>query len=256
MKAERTTDRITEALERAQAGGAGNKQIGQVLRETFSPFVPNLGGPPAKQPVRQTIVYTYGGTDQRAGAVEPLRGDLVSVEPNQAVRMIANQVLQTMQENGWKTLAFVSPSASAARSSTAAGFATLLSRELGVGCMLVDANIKRPTLHEYFGLPGGPGLSDFLTRRARLEGLPMKAGIDGLLVLPGGTPIENSAPLIGSSRMAGLMAELKVRYADRIVAFDLPPVLGHLRSIVGLVWRSVVLWMLLLALLTLANLIG
>jgi len=35
-----------------------------------------------------------------------------------------------------------------------------------------------------------------------------------------------------------------------------PPALGHLRSIVGLVWRSVVLWMLLLALLTLANLIG
>jgi adenosylcobinamide-phosphate synthase len=34
------------------------------------------------------------------------------------------------------------------------------------------------------------------------------------------------------------------------------PVLGHLRSVVGLVWRSVVLWMLLLALLTLANLIG
>ena len=36
----------------------------------------------------------------------------------------------------------------------------------------------------------------------------------------------------------------------------LPPVLGHLRSIVGLVWRSVVLWMLLLALLSLANLVG
>jgi adenosylcobinamide-phosphate synthase len=36
----------------------------------------------------------------------------------------------------------------------------------------------------------------------------------------------------------------------------LPPTLGHLRSIVGLVWRSVVLWMLLLALLTLANLTG
>ena len=36
----------------------------------------------------------------------------------------------------------------------------------------------------------------------------------------------------------------------------MPPVAGHLRSIVGLVWRSVVLWMLLLALLTLANLIG
>jgi len=36
----------------------------------------------------------------------------------------------------------------------------------------------------------------------------------------------------------------------------MPPVLGHLRSVVGLVWRSVVLWMLLLALLSLANLIG
>ena len=36
----------------------------------------------------------------------------------------------------------------------------------------------------------------------------------------------------------------------------LPPVLGHLRSVVGLVWRSVVLWMLLLAVLSLANLVG
>jgi len=35
-----------------------------------------------------------------------------------------------------------------------------------------------------------------------------------------------------------------------------PPQLGHLRSVVALVWRSVVLWMLLLALLSLANLIG
>ncbi|HEY8880466.1 MAG TPA: cobalamin biosynthesis protein CbiB, partial [Roseateles sp.] len=35
-----------------------------------------------------------------------------------------------------------------------------------------------------------------------------------------------------------------------------PPQLGHLQSVVGLVWRSVVLWMLLLALLTLANLVG
>ena len=34
------------------------------------------------------------------------------------------------------------------------------------------------------------------------------------------------------------------------------PVTGHLRSVVGLVWRSVVLWMLLLALLSLANLVG
>ena len=36
----------------------------------------------------------------------------------------------------------------------------------------------------------------------------------------------------------------------------LEPQLGHLRSVVGLVWRSVVLWMLLLALLSLANLVG
>ena len=35
-----------------------------------------------------------------------------------------------------------------------------------------------------------------------------------------------------------------------------PPVLGHLNSVVALVWRSVVLWMLLLALMTLANLVG
>lgn len=219
-------DRITEALARAQQseGGSAATQIGQVLRDSFSPFVPNIGGPSPK-PLRQTIVYTYGNADAKTPAVETMRGDVSSVEPNQAVRAIAQQVLQTMQENGWRTLAFVSPTASATRSSTAAGFGTLLAREMGVGCLLVDASVRRPALHEYFGLPAGPGLSDYLMRRARLDGLPMKAGVEGLLVLPGGTPIENSAALLGSSRMAGLMAELKVRYHDRIVAFDLPPVL-------------------------------
>jgi len=66
-----------------------------------------------------------------------------------------------------------------------------------------------------------------------------------------------SAPPLGADRSQGLDPATAAQETDaRGSTPGATPVLGHLRSVVGLVWRSVVLWMLLLALLSLANLVG
>jgi adenosylcobinamide-phosphate synthase len=85
------------------------------------------------------------------------------------------------------------------------------------------------------------------------EGVVLASAAGAVGVRLGG----DSAPLMATDYAA---SAAQVSGADNLGAqgstTGMAPVLGHLRSVVGLVWRSVVLWMLLLALLTLANLIG
>lgn len=85
------------------------------------------------------------------------------------------------------------------------------------------------------------------------EGIILAAAAGAVGAQLGGSAAPGVTP--DRSQTFGDGAEPDVVYADGSTP-GLPPELGHLRSIVGLVWRSVVLWMLLLALLSLANLIG
>ncbi len=85
------------------------------------------------------------------------------------------------------------------------------------------------------------------------DGVVLAAAAGAVGVRLGGS----APPPLATDRSKGLSAGAAAGEADATGSTPgLTPELGHLRSIVGLVWRSVVLWMLLLALLTLANLVG
>jgi Mrp family chromosome partitioning ATPase len=91
----------------------------------------------------------------------------------------------------------------------------------------VDADLRYPSVHAYFGLPNGPGLVDYLSGNASLPDLLVHPqGFDKLVLLPGGRPAAGGAELIGSPMMANLVRELKHFYPDRYVLFDLPPLLS------------------------------
>src|ERR1700712_1560040 len=85
------------------------------------------------------------------------------------------------------------------------------------------------------------------------EGIILAAAAGAVGVQLGGSAAPGVTP--DRSRTFDAGGEPEAIFAEGATP-GMPPVLGHLRSIVGLVWRSVVLWMLLLALLSLANLIG
>jgi len=93
--------------------------------------------------------------------------------------------------------------------------------------LLVDTDLRRPAVHEYLGLPKGPGLVDYLSGgRTIPELLVHPEGFSKFVVLPGGRPISEAAELIGSPMMVELVEELKHFYPDRYVIFDLPPMLS------------------------------
>jgi capsular exopolysaccharide synthesis family protein len=89
--------------------------------------------------------------------------------------------------------------------------------------LLVDADLRRPSVAQYLGLQWEFGLVDCLKGDVSLEDTLINPGTERLVVLPGNNSNNNFSELISSRKMANLIKEIKSRYESRIIIFDLPP---------------------------------
>jgi capsular exopolysaccharide synthesis family protein len=90
--------------------------------------------------------------------------------------------------------------------------------------ILVDADLKHPSLQKIFNLKSKEGLSDFIiNEKLELSNLIHKTMVSKLSVLTAGTCYENSSEILSSELMRLFIQELKYRYSDRYVIIDSPP---------------------------------
>ncbi len=89
--------------------------------------------------------------------------------------------------------------------------------------LLVDCDLRRPTLAKLFGISSDNGLSDYLQGQVELADLIRRTAEPKLSILTSGSAPANPAELLGSTRMHQLVDELSDRYSDRFVIFDTPP---------------------------------
>ena len=101
----------------------------------------------------------------------------------------------------------------------------------GVRVLLIDADLRRPTIHNTLGMGPHSGLSNVLTGSTSLEqAITQTALLPNLFVLPAGTPPPNPAELLGSSDLKDMLDRLKEQY-DHIVV-DTPPALSVTDAVV------------------------
>jgi len=160
-----------------------------------------------------------------------LNTNLVSFfEPSSMVteqfRRLRTYIFKPGVENPPKTILVTSTLAGEGKSFIAINLAIIIATELHSNALLVDCDLRNPTLSRWFGLQGGRGLSDYLTGQVALPELLIKTSIDKLSILGGGAPADNPVELIGSKKMQSLVAELKTRYEDRYVILDSSPLLA------------------------------
>jgi non-specific protein-tyrosine kinase len=141
------------------------------------------------------------------------------------LKILRTQVLDRISEDGKKTLLITSANPGEGKTLTAINLAISFSHQLDKTVLLVDTDIRKPSMHKFFGLGDLPGLSDYLIGKCEIEDVLINPGIDRFVILPAGRPLTNSAELLGSSRMQMLLQEMKDRYRDRFIIFDSAPVL-------------------------------
>jgi len=142
-----------------------------------------------------------------------------------AYKILRTRVLRRMEQNSWSTLAITSPRPDEGKTLTAINLSISLAQKLDYTVLLVDLDFSNPSIHKYFGFEPECGLNDYLEGRVLLEETFVHPGIKKLLLLPTGKIEGNTSEMLSSSKMERLVAELKSRYASRILILDLPPVL-------------------------------
>jgi exopolysaccharide transport family protein len=101
----------------------------------------------------------------------------------------------------------------------------------GVRVLLIDADLRRPSIHKTLGMGPRSGLSNVLTGSATLQQtITISPVLPNLFIMPAGTPPPNPAELLASSNMRDLIAELRGMY-DHIV-IDTPPTLSVTDAVV------------------------
>ncbi|MER2520900.1 MAG: CpsD/CapB family tyrosine-protein kinase [Bdellovibrionales bacterium] len=146
-------------------------------------------------------------------------------EEADAFRILRTQILQNMHKAGLRTLAITSPDYGDGKTTIAVNLAISIAMDLKQTVLLVDLDLRKPNLHEYLGLTPRAGLSDYLINDVPIKECLIRPPFHRLNTLPGGTRVEHSSELLGSPKMTALAQELKNRYPDRLVIYDMPPVL-------------------------------
>ena len=229
-------ERYRQAMERARR----ERELAEARRDDAAFFgvdrppaaagIRPMPGEPARTPAQQLPASQY--TQTRVVPIDPhkLRTRCVITGVGgdpfaDAYRMLRTRLLRPMRQNGWQSVAITSPGSAAGKSLTAVNLAISLAMEPTSTVLLVDLDLRRPSIHRYFDYEPELGISDYLLHDAPLNDILFTPSIERLVVLPGREPLANSTELITSPRTLALVEECKARYPERIVIFDLPPVL-------------------------------
>jgi len=221
-------ERLKQALERARAEREEirSPEIGLVR----SPREAGVDAPgQAAASASQDIVYQRTRTATIDLARLRSRRVITSLaqEPAEAAyRVLRTVVLQRMRANGSKTLGVTAARQGNGKTLTAINLAISLAREKNQTVLLADFDLAHPSIAGYLFDESVPGISDYLHGRKTLPEILVNPGIERLVVLPGNEALVDSSERLTSPELTSLVVELKSRYPDRMIVFDLPPVLA------------------------------
>lgn len=134
-------------------------------------------------------------------------------------------VLLTNEDRFRNLLMVTSAMTGEGKSLTAANLAISMAQEYDLTVLLVDADLRRPSIHSYLGFEQTIGLSDCLQDGIDIGDAIVKTDISKLSVISAGREVPKPLELFASKKMQEMMAEIKNRYNDRYVIIDTPPLL-------------------------------
>ncbi|MBW4054713.1 MAG: tyrosine-protein kinase family protein [Proteobacteria bacterium] len=193
----------------------------------------------AKLRVESTSEVSAKKTDLKIHVPPPLTSPgitmtnrlLVTVnDPNtqaaEEYRKLKSVIVKMTKEGSFLNMLMVTSSIGGeGKSLTSLNLALSMAQEFDHTVLLVDADIRKPTIHSYLGIKNSAGLTDCLLDDVDVKDALIRTGIGKLSFLPAGRSVPNPAEVFTSQRMRDFFLEIKNRYHDRYIIIDTPPVL-------------------------------
>ena len=197
-------------------GPVATRGMSSALAE--APPVSRVEPPVTFQPAPTAALRRVEGTlDRRLVAATAPHS--VAAEQYRALR---TRVTRADNNRAVRAIIVTSPNKGDGKSLSAANLALTMAQELHQRVLLVDADLRRPSVHRLFGIAETPGLTDVLMGGVALDDALVTLADHRLALLPAGLIPSNPAELLGSAAMRRVLDTLRTRF-DRII-IDMPPV--------------------------------
>jgi len=141
----------------------------------------------------------------------------------EAYRVLRTNLLFSRKEDKLNSIAVVSAGAGEGKSTTVFNLATVFAQN-GSRVVIVDSDLRRPTLHKMMSVTNNLGLTNYLLKQNTLEEVIQTSNLPTLDFMASGKLPSSSLGILSSAQMKDLITELKRRYD--FVFFDSPPIMG------------------------------
>ena len=141
----------------------------------------------------------------------------------EAYRVLRTNLLFSRKDERLNSIVVVSAGAGEGKSTTAVNLATVFA-QAGQRVLLVDSDLRRPTLHKILKVGNNLGLTNYLLKQNTLEEVIQRTSVPTLDLMASGKLPSSSMNILGSAAMKDMVTQLKQRYD--FVFFDSPPIMG------------------------------
>ncbi|MBP5759817.1 MAG: polysaccharide biosynthesis tyrosine autokinase [Verrucomicrobia bacterium] len=141
----------------------------------------------------------------------------------EAYRVLRTNILFSRKNENMNTITVVSGGAAEGKSTTIMNLATVFAQNDN-RILLVDSDLRRPSLHRILGVSNAIGLTNYLLKQKTLEEVIQVSPVKGMDFLPSGKLPASAMGILNSTRMKEFFNEVRSRYD--YVLFDSPPIMG------------------------------
>jgi protein-tyrosine kinase len=142
-----------------------------------------------------------------------------------AYRMLRTRLVQRARTNDWRVIAVTSAGSNDGKTLTAINLALSMAREKSREIVLLDLDMRNPSVCRALGVRPPHDLREYLERGDNLRQLFFSVGSDNLLIAGSTRPTQHASELLASPRFGELLETLRRGAVDPVVLIDLPPVL-------------------------------
>jgi protein-tyrosine kinase len=143
-------------------------------------------------------------------------------------KILREQVKRLRAESGIRSFSITSPVKRDGKTTVAVNLAAVLSLDYEERVLLIDGDLRAPSIHRYFNAPQSPGLTDYLGSGSKihLKSLIQETFLPGLRILPSGKPSHLSSELLAKERMKQVMEDAWAEFPGHHIIVDSPPILS------------------------------
>jgi non-specific protein-tyrosine kinase len=147
-------------------------------------------------------------------------------EESNYYRLLRTQIQHITAEKGWRTIMITSTKPGEGKTLTSINLAFTFAKAFHQTVLLADCDFRKQNIYRYLGLKSEIGLVETLLDGEPLSDAIVWPGIEKLALISGSRTITESSELLASPMMRNLVKEMRSRYSDRYIFFDVPPILG------------------------------